>query len=317
MRSDVTAIVVSYNVRELLLACVESLLDARRFGELDEIVVVDNASRDGSADAVRSRFADARVIDAPNRGYGAGANVGIRSTSGAYVLILNPDTIVPPGTVAGLVDYLDRHPGVALVGPLLRYPDGAVQPTRRRFPERLTPLFESTIAEEWWPGNRWARRFHMRDRADSADLPQAVDWVVGAAILVRRTAIEQAGGFDESFRMYSEEIEWCWRLRKHGWSVAYDPSVEIIHHEGASTGQDLPHRQIEFDTSRVRLARLMYGAMNATLIRIALLCGYGLRIAREGAKWTLGHRRDLRRRRLRLYARAIRSGLRSHDRPPE
>ncbi len=313
MSERVAAIVVSYNVRELLLDCVTSLRDAQSRGELDAIVVVDNASQDGSAEAVRSRFPSVSVIDAPNRGYGAGANVGIAATHHAYVLILNPDTVVPLGTISTLTAFLDNHPTVALVGPRLRYPDGNIQPTRRRFPARLTPLFESTILAEWWPENHWARRYHLRDSRESAENPQEVDWVVGAAMLVRRSAIERAGAFDESFRMYSEEVEWCWRLRRHGWKVAYLPTVEITHHEGASTSQDVPARQVEFDTSRVRLARRMYGNGTAVVVRCGLLVGYALQIAREGVKWLLGHRRDLRRARIRLYAGALRSGLRERD----
>jgi GT2 family glycosyltransferase len=313
MSGNVAAVVVSYNVRELLQECVASLVEARHRGELRTIVVVDNASRDGSAEAVRDRFADVEVIDAPNRGYGAGANVGIAGTSEQYVLILNPDTVIPPGTVAGLAALLDDRPAVALVGPRLRYPDGGVQPTTRRFPERLTPLFESTIFEEWWPENGWSRRFHMRDVAGRQDEAREVDWVVGAAMLVRRAAIAEAGGFDESFRMYSEEVEWCWRLRRHGWTVVYEPAVEIIHHEGASTSQDVPARQVAFDTSRVRLAWRMYGPWTAGAVRAGLLAGYILQIGREGAKWLLGHRRDLRRQRIRLYFDALRSGLRERD----
>ncbi len=314
MNGRVAAIVVSYNVRELLLACVESLVTAQRRGEVDAIVVVDNASRDGSADAVRSCFPSVTVIDAQNRGYGAGANVGIAATRHEYVLILNPDTIVPAGSISAMAAFLDERHDVALVGPRLRYPDGTVQPTRRRAPERFTPLFESTILEEWWPENRWASRFHMRDTVNVGDIPQDVDWVVGAAMLVRRAAVDQAGGFDESFRMYSEEVEWCWRLRRHGWKVAYFPDVEIVHHEGASTSQDLPARQVEFDTSRVMLARRMYGGKTAAIVRFGLLAGYGLQIIRESSKWLLGHRRDLRRGRIRLYAGALRSGLRERDR---
>ncbi|MEX1157645.1 MAG: glycosyltransferase family 2 protein [Thermomicrobiales bacterium] len=310
MNGRVAAVVVSYNVRDLLLACVESLVEAKRLGELNAIVVVDNASRDGSARAVRARFPEIAVIDAPNRGYGAGANVGIAATDHEYVLILNPDTVIPPGTVAGLASFLDEHPWVAIVGPLLRRPDGSVQPTRRRFPEQLTPLFESTILEQWWPGNRWARRFQMRDTSTPENESQDVDWVVGAALLARRAAIEQVGGFDASFRMYSEEVEWCLRFHQRGWKIAYYPTVEIIHHEGASASQDVSARQVEFDTSRVRLARRMYGSPTAELVRAGLLFGYGLQLARESVKWALGNQRVLRRRRIALYAGAIRSGLR-------
>lgn len=305
---SVAAVVVSYNVRELLLACVDSLVAACEAGELDEIVVVDNASTDGSAAAVRARFPDVRVIEAPNRGFGAGANAGIDATTSAYVLILNPDTVVPRGTVAGLARYLDAHPATAVVGPLLRYPDGRVQSSRRRFPTRLTYLWESTILGEWWPENRWARAYHLRDRPD--DAAQEVDWVVGAALLVRRTAIARVGGFDEVFRMYGEEVEWCWRLRRHGWRVAWLPEVEVVHRESASASQDLTRRQVDFDTSRVRLMGRLYGRRQEQVTRVALLANYLLLLAREAAKWLLGHRRELRRQRLALYLAALRTGLR-------
>jgi GT2 family glycosyltransferase len=315
--SRVSAVVVSYNVRELLLACVASLDAARAAGELDEIVVVDNASADGSAAAARARFPCVRVIDAPNRGYGAGANRGIAATAGGYVFVLNPDTVVPLGTTRALAGYLDAHPDVAVAGPRLARPDGTPQPSRRRFPERLTPLFESTIVYEWWPENRWARRLHMLDSPDAGDIPQEVDWVVGAAMLVRRAAIDAAGGFDESFHMYSEEVEWCWSLRRHGWKIAYVPAVEVVHHEGASTRQDVPARQVAFDASRVRLARRMYGGPTAEVVRAGLLANYALYLLREVGKWALGHRRELRRQRVALYASALRSGLRERgeDRP--
>jgi len=312
MSANVAAIVVSYNVRELLLACLASLEAARRRGELSTIVVVDNASHDGSADAARCEFPTVTVIEAPNNGYGAGANVGIAATNEEYLLILNPDTVVQPGSVAELTRYLNSHPEVGLVGPRLRYPDGSIQPTRRRFPQRLTPLFESTIFERWWPGNPWSRHYHLRDVPD--DGPQEVDWVVGAAMLVRREAIEQAGPFDESFRMYSEEVEWCWRLRRFGWTIAYNPSAEITHHEGASTIQNVAARLVDFDTSRVHLANRMYGPGTATLVRIGLLAGYAIQLAIEASKWLVGHKRDLRRQRISHYLTALRSGLRDRNR---
>ena len=304
----VAAVVVSYNVRELLLACLSSLEAARARGEVDEIIVVDNASLDGSAAAARASFPSICVIEAANDGYGAGANHGIAATNGDYVLVLNPDTRVPAGTIATLADYLDRQPGCAVVGPRLRHPDGEVQPTRRRFPSRLTPFFESTIIQEWWPDNRWARAYYLAD--NPADAPQEVDWLVGAALLVRRTAIARVGGFDPAFRMYSEEVEWCWRFRRHGWSIHYLPCVEITHHEGASTRHDIATSLLDFDRSRIRLAARLYGPSGELLARSALVSNCLLLGGREALKWLLGHRRELRRARVALYARAIHASLR-------
>jgi GT2 family glycosyltransferase len=304
----IAAVVVSYNVRGLLLACVASLVDALQAGEVSEIIVVDNASRDGSADAIRVAFPTVHVIEAENNGYGAGANVGIAASASQYVLVLNPDTVVPPGTMGALADYLDCHPDVAIVGPRLRYPTGEIQATRRRFPQRLTPLFESTILQEWWPSNPWVRAYTMADLP--GDIPQTVDWVVGAAMLVRRAAIDAVGGFDTQFRLYSEEVEWSWRMHRHGWRTAYLPTVEVLHHEGASALQDLSARQQDFDRSRVRLMRRMYGRRWAGVVRLALLVNYGVLLLREAVKWVVGHRRTLRQARMALYWRALRSGLR-------
>jgi N-acetylglucosaminyl-diphospho-decaprenol L-rhamnosyltransferase len=305
----VDVVVVNYNTRDLLLACISSLIQAQQRGELDAIVVVDCSSSDGSESAVRLSYPQLPILSVPNRGFGAGANAGIAATSSRYVLILNADTTVPSGTVAELAHYLDEHGWVAVVGPRMRYPDGQIQPTRRRFPRRLTPLFESTIIQEWWPKNPWTRHYYVNDV--SGDIPQEIDWVVGAAMLVRREAIAQVGEFDETFRMYSEEVEWCWRFRLHGWRVAFLPDVEVMHHEGASTQQDIPSRQRDFDASRVLLIERMYGSRQAAFTRWALLTGYLLHIAREGLKWMLGHRRDLRRQRIAFYRRAIRDGLRA------
>jgi N-acetylglucosaminyl-diphospho-decaprenol L-rhamnosyltransferase len=309
--STVSAIVVSYNVLELLLECVASLVAAQVDGELVEIIVVDSASSDGSAAAVRERFPSVMVIEAPNRGYGAGANRGIAASNGDYVFVLNADTVMPAGAILALSAWLDAHPTTAVVGPRLRHPDGSVQPSRRRFPTRWTPLFESTILQEWWPDNPWVRRYYLADT--SGDIAHELDWLVGAALLVRREAIERVGGFDEAFRMYAEEVEWCWRFRRHGWKVAYVSDADVIHHEGASTNQDVPRRQLDFDRSRVLLMERMYGRRDARVIRAALLGNYGLHLARECAKWMLGHRRELRRQRVRFYVGVLRSGLREAE----
>jgi N-acetylglucosaminyl-diphospho-decaprenol L-rhamnosyltransferase len=303
----VAAVVVNYNTRELLVACLRSLLAARGRGELAEIVVVDSASSDGSDRVAQRLLSTEHALCVPNRGYGAAANAGIAATSAEYVLILNADTVVTPGAVEELAAALDRRPGVAVAGPCLLYPDGTVQPTLRRFPTRLTPVFESTIVQEWWPRNRWVRAYHMHDAP--RDTPRDVDWLVGAALLVRRAALERVGGFDPAFRMFSEEVEWCWRFRRHGWSVRYIPTAKIMHHEGASTAQDVPRRQQDFDASRVLLLERMYGARHARFVATLLRAGYGLYLMREAAKWMFGHRRELRLQRMRFYVAVLRAGI--------
>lgn len=306
--TTVTAVVVSYNVRDLLLACITSLECAREEGALTEIIVVDNASTDGSAPAVREQFPNVKVIEHENRGYGAGANKGFKESTSEYVLVLNPDTTVPASTVRVLAEHMERNHACGVAAPRLQYPDGSLQPSRRRFPRRLTPLFESTVLEQWWPGNPWVRHYRMSDSEDESS--KTVDWVVGAALLIRRSAIERAGGFDEAFWMYCEETELCWRFRKHGWVTCYRPDVEITHHEGASSSQDVWRRQIAFDRSRVELQRRIYGNATANLAALGIRAGYLLHLIAESSKYILGHKRDLRRDRLTYYARLLTTSLR-------
>lgn len=308
----VSAIVVSYNVRNLLMQCLESLQDAYTAGHLSEIIVVDNASADGSPAAVRERFPDVTLIDAPNHGYGAGANLGMDAAAGDYVLVLNPDTVVPTATVERLTDFMRLNPDVGLCAPKLRYPDGRTQPSRRRFPSRLTPVFESTVFQQWWSGNPWSRLYYVQDRPD--DEVQEVDWLVGACLLVRQDAIVTSGVFDPAFWMYCEEIEWCWRIRHHGWKVFYIPDVEIMHYEGASTAQDVPQRQLAFDRSRIELQRRLYGNATSLVVEAGIRLGYLIQLAVEGMKWMLGHRRDLRRQRMHLYWSLLSSSMRTRDR---
>ena len=308
MTPKVDAVVVSYNVRDLLVECLASLVVAQAAGEIARIVVIDNGSSDGSADAARRAGPNIQVVEAENHGYGAGANAGIARSDAEYVLVLNPDTVIPAGSIATLTAWLDAHPSHAVVGPRLRRPDGSIQSSRRRFPRPWTPIFESSVIEEWWPRNPVATSYHLSDRSD--DVVQDVDWIVGAAMLVRRAAFEQAGGFDESFRMYAEEVEWCWRFQRHGWRVGFVPTTEIVHHEGASAAQDLPRRLAEFNASRVQLTGRLYGRRWESVVRVAILLDYVIRLSRESAKWLLGNRRQLRMERMRFYAAALRRGVR-------
>lgn len=305
--TSVDAIVVSHNTRELLAACVQSLETAREAGEIHQIIVVDSGSADGSPDHIRERFPDVEVLEVPNRGYGAAANAGIARSNASYFLVLNADTLIPPGSVTQLAKVLDEHPKLGIAGPRLRLPNGCIQPSRRRFPDRLTPLFESTIIQEWWPSNPWTRRYYVEDSPEGRT--QLVDWVVGAAMMVRAAAVDQAGGFDETFRMFAEEAEWAHRMRRHGWRTAYVPSAVVTHVGGASTSQDIPRRQLDFDASRLEFHYRLYGPLMAGIVGAGLRANYLAHIARESVKWLIGHRRELRSERIRLYTRCLRAGF--------
>jgi hypothetical protein len=308
--SDLSIVVVSRNTRDLTLRCLASVgASLAGTGLAWEAILVDNASGDGTVEAVREAFPEARVIESGgNRGFSAGNNLGIAEARGRALLLLNPDAEVVGDAIPRLLDGLRDDPSVGIVGPALRYPDGTSQPSRRRFPTRLTAFLESTLVQQYWRANRVLDRYFVADRPD--DARQEVDWLNGACLLVRREVLERTGGFDEGYFMYSEELDFCERARAAGWRVIYDPTVTVIHHEGASSAQAVPRRQIDFNTSKVRYYRRRYGRLFGEALRAFLLLTYVVQIGQEGAKWLLGHKRPLRRQRIGAYLAVLRSGLR-------
>jgi len=314
-------VIVSWNVREYLRACLLSVQQhpATRHGQ--RVVVVDNASTDGTHDMLRHDFPQVQVlVNSTNRGFSGGNNDGLRhleQTAFAaepqpadprFVLLLNPDAQVTSGALDELLAYAQAHPAVGVVGPQLRYPDGAVQSSRRRFPTLLTAIFESTWLQPIAP-RAVLDHYYMRNYRD--DETCEVDWVVGAAMLVRWEAYLQVGGLDErTFFMYSEELDWCKRIKNAGWKVAYHPRAVIVHHEGRSSEQVVARRMIHFNTSKARYFAKHHGRAQAAALRLALLGMFAWQWGLEGAKWLAGHRRHLRAERMQAYAQVLRSGLR-------
>ena len=319
---DLSVVIVSWNVCDLLRRCLASVLGASQPADDDlapmsdsepsiEIIVVDNASTDGSPEMVRAEFPQVRLIANPdNRGFTAGNNQGLVESTGRFLLLLNPDTEIVGAALSTMMAYMDAHPEVGALGPRLCYPDGSLQPSRRRFPTLATALVESTVVQEWWRDNPLLRRYYMADTPDEAIQP--VDWVVGACLLVRREVYDQVGGLDEGFFMYSEEMDWCKRIQDAGWKVVYLPTARVIHHEGKSSEQVVPARHIHFQSSKVRYFRKHHGALPAEALRAFLLATYGYQLTREGFKWLVGHKRPLRAERVRAYRQVLRSGLRGH-----
>jgi N-acetylglucosaminyl-diphospho-decaprenol L-rhamnosyltransferase len=242
---------------------------------------------------VRREFPHVFVLEpGENTGFARGNNLGIKRARGGAVLLLNPDTELTAGALRAMRESLCADATVGVVGPRLRYPDGSTQPSRRRFPTLVTALVESTVVQEWWPTHPAIARYRMDDRPD--DEPQDVDWLVGACLLVRRAVFETAGLLDERLFLYSEEPEWCWRVRKAGWRVRYIPAAAVRHHEGTSTGQNIALRQRAFAVSKAHLMGTLYGPVVGAVTRAALVLDQTVRLVREGAKWLLGHKRDLR-----------------------
>ncbi|HVG00393.1 MAG TPA: glycosyltransferase, partial [Chloroflexia bacterium] len=303
-------VILSWNVADLLAGCLRSLSGASgEWWARSEVIVVDNASSDGSAEMVRRDFPGVRLVALPaNLGFSRGNNLGIRAARGRYILLLNPDTVAHPRSIATLVEYMEAHPEVGITGPRLLNPDGTLQPSRRRFPTPLTALVESTPLQRWFENSRLLRDFYMLDRPDGK--PQEVGWLSGAALMCRHETLEQAGAFDPGYFMFSEEVDLCRRVSDAGWSVVYVPHAEVTHYGGQSTGQDVPARHINFNTSKARYFRLHEGKVAGSFVRLYLLGMYAAQTVSEGAKWLLGHKRPLRAERLRMYRQVLSSRLR-------
>jgi N-acetylglucosaminyl-diphospho-decaprenol L-rhamnosyltransferase len=258
---DLSVSIVNTNSRGLLLACLESLAPVEA-----EIVVLDNASEDGSAAAVRERFPHVRVIEQQHRaGFGANHNTVIRATTGRYVYVLNEDTTADDWSFERITEYLDAHPQVAALGPRLVYPDGRLQDSAWRFP---TPLV-STM------GLATLGRLGVKQSKGASVRP--VDWVMGAALVLRREALDQVGLFDEDFFLYSEEVDLQTRLRQAGWETHYFPELTVVHHESQFSA-GIPERRInEMWRSRHRYWQKHHSRLGARVAALATGSQYAVR----------------------------------------
>lgn len=306
---DLSVIIVSWNVRDLLRACLRSVRqDLSQSSRSGEIIVVDNASGDGTVEMVRVEFPDVRLIaNRENAGFTRGNNQALAQSQGRYLFLLNPDTELHPGALCALAEYAQAHPRAGIIGPRLVYGDGSAQSSRRRFPTFATSLLESTKLQQWFPRNRVLTRYYMLDTSDDATMP--VDWINGSAMFVRREVYDQVGGFDEGFFMYSEELDWCYRARQVGWEIVYLPAAQVTHHEARSSDQVVAQRDIYFHSSKIRFFRKYHGASAAAFLRAFLLLMFAYQIAEEAAKWFVGHKRPLRSARIKAYMQVLRSGL--------
>ncbi|MGH2461922.1 MAG: glycosyltransferase family 2 protein [Chloroflexota bacterium] len=294
--NDASIIIVSYNTRDLLHRCLGSLERAAPGRHL-ETIVVDNGSLDGTVDLVRRDFPGVRLIaNDGNLGFTAANNQALAISSGRFVLFLNPDAELMPDALAVMLAYLEANPRVGVVGPRLSFPDGRIQPSRRRFPTPVTALVESTLVQRWWPRSPILQRFYLRDRSPGE--VQEVDWLTGACLLARREAIEAVDGFDERFFMYSEELDLCREIRNHGWSISFLPTARVIHHEGRSSGQNLARRAQTFNESKCRYFEKHYGPGVGRALRLYLLVNTTADLIEESLKLALRHRPELRRERV-------------------
>lgn len=271
--SRVAIVVVNHNTRDELERCLESVLAASR----DDVIVVDNASNDGSPEMVEERFPAVRLIRAPNDGYGAGANRGFELAAADLLLLLNSDTRLEDDAAAALAEYLHAQPQAAIAGPRLRNPDGSLQPSCNHMPTPLhVLLYEGGLA-------RIVARVPVLRAAYlptwSHDRPRRVPWVLGAALAVRCDALAEAGGFDTDFFLYWEEVDLCRRVADRGWEVHFAPVAEVVHVGGASVAACGVEGAAFFVTSLLAFYRKHYGRGRRVALRLTLFGVLGARLA--------------------------------------
>ena len=227
-----SVLIVSFNTREILRACLESLRMARNGLEL-EIIVVDNDSKDGSAEMIERDFPDVQLIPSQtNLGFAAGNNAGFRLARGEYLILVNPETIVAPNTLHNAIHQMQQNAKVGLAGGRLIGTDGHDQPAARLFPSLLNEILVTTGLAARYPQSRLFGRFD-RTWANPAQDAE-VDWVPGAFSIIRRAALQDNVIFDEQFFLYSEEVDLCRRLKNNGWKVMYWADLQIQHRGGES-----------------------------------------------------------------------------------
>jgi hypothetical protein len=335
MQIDLSILIVSWNVRDLLAACLDSIaaapitiipatnspvgagLETRpsplaasgegdQGGEVNvEVIVVDSASADGSADMIRERFPWVMLIaKTDNIGFTRGNNDALEASQGRYLMLLNPDTAVHDDALNRLVAYLDANPEVGIVGPRVLNADGSTQSTRRRFPTLLTAIFESTWLQGLAP-RRVLNYYYVADQPDDGTFD--VDWVQGCALVARRDVYAQIGPLDPGYVMYSEELDWCRRAKSAGWRVVYVGDARITHYGGKSSEQVQAHRHIYFQQSKIRYFRKFHGPAAAFALRVFLLLSYMVQIVQESVKALIGHKRPMRRARIATYLQVIRA----------
>lgn len=276
MTPDLSIIIVNFNTRDYLAGCLEAIRSSR-LKNAPEVFVVDNASSDGSAGLVRERYPEVRLIEnTVNRGYAHANNLALRQTRGRYRLLLNADTVVPRDGLQQMLDFMDAHPRVGCAGPKLVRASGELDwACRRSFPTPQRSFYKLFGLSKVFPRSRTFGAYNMTYL--SPDLETEVDSVVGAFMLVRAEAMEQAGLMDEDFFLYGEDLDWAYRIKQAGWVNYYNPRVEVVHYKRASTRQVRARAQFEFYRAMYLFYRKHFRQSTPLWLHGLVLTGLGLR----------------------------------------
>lgn len=286
-------VIVNYNTADLLATCLRSVA-ANQVTAPMRVVVVDNASTDGSAAMVRERFPWVELVAAQhNRGYAYANNLALRQLVAetppdqdrrhAYLLLLNPDTVLASDSLVRMIDFLDQHPEAGVVGPKIVLPDGRLDlACRRLFPTPSRAAARLLGLSRLFPGSRRLAGYNLTYLDN--DVTTEVDSVVGAFMMVRLAAIDAAGLLDEAFFMYGEDLDWAFRIKQHGWRVFYAPLTTVVHHKGAASRQRSMRSIVAFYQAMAIFHRKHYARSLPTPVNIVILAGI---VARGGLAVTI------------------------------
>ncbi len=272
---DLSVVVLNWNAGEDLRRCLQSLTPLPSEIEM-EVMVVDNASSDLSRAMVAKEFPSVRLmVNKTNLGFCAGNNAALPYVNGRWVLFLNPDTIVHSDAPAVMVQYGDARPDVGIIGPKLINPDDSLQYSCRHFPDLAAGFFRKTPLGRLFPKNRYAANYIMSDWDHCS--AREVDWLSGAALMVRRCLLDEIGAFDEDYYMFCEDVDLCYRVWKSGWKVVYLPEAVITHRIGRSTDQVPVRSTYLFHRSMYLFYRKHYRSKTPIVVRPLILPGIVLR----------------------------------------
>jgi len=277
---DVSIIIVSWNAKRHLLNCLNSLENTAK-GYSQEIIIVDNASSDGSPDAVARQFPQVRLIkNKENLGFARANNIGIHQSSGRYICLVNSDVIVLNGCIENLISFMDNHPTAGMAGPRILNPDRTLQPSCRHFPTiwnnlcqalGLNRLFPKSAFCSYWIMNYW-----------SHDSIRSVDALSGCFWMVRRKALNEVGPLDEEFFIYGEDLDWCRRFHQAGWDVVFYPMAEAIHIGAASSANSPVKFYLEMQKADLHYWQKHHGSIGRTVYLAIILLRHLLRVVLIG-----------------------------------
>ena len=268
---DLSIIIVNWNAKDLLLACLESIYQTCKEVAM-EVFVIDNGSTDGSGEAVKERFPKVTLIqNQKNVGFAMANNQALRLSKGNYLLLLNPDTKAKEGSIEGLVSFMESSPEAGVVGAQLLNDDGSKQNSVANFPSLATELLNKSLLRWMFP-----KRFPGKET--NSFEPIAVDSVIGACMIVRRDAMKQVGLLDEGYFLFLEETDWCYRMKKAGWKVYHLPQAEIYHFQGKSAEKEKKRSRVEYYRSRYYFFKKNRGRFQWSILLTGLMIKLGVEV---------------------------------------